>query len=287
MVYVDHGGEVEIKDISDFDIAKTFECGQCFRWNADENGIYTGVAFGCAARVRQINDSIFVTYNGNDFEDVWRDYFDLDRDYENIRRHICIDDFMRSASSFGAGIRILRQDSWEALCSFIISQRNNIPRIKGIINTLCKEFGEKLVFGGKGFFTFPPASTLARLDEADLAPLRCGYRAQYIIEAARAVVGGSLDLSTISRLSPQDARAELKKVRGVGDKVADCVILFGFNMLDAFPVDVWINRAISTYYGRDFDPAVFSPYAGVAQQYIYYYTRNVKNACFSDVNVVE
>jgi len=278
LLYVDHGGEFEITDISDFDLVKIFECGQCFRWNADENGVYSGVSRGCAARVRQNGNSVFIKYDDDDFENVWKDYFDIDRDYAHIRRHICIDDFMRRASSFGAGIRILKQDSWEALCSFIISQRNNIPRIKIIIKNLCEIFGDRFESGGKFFFTFPSASRLSMLDEASLAPLRCGYRARYILDAARAVADGKLDLDALSKVSSLDARAVLKKLRGVGDKVADCVVLFGFNMLDAFPVDVWVKRAIDTYYNGDFNHTVFDPYGGVAQQYIFYYTRNVKNA---------
>ena len=274
MVCSNRGGEVEITGAADFDPAKIFECGQCFRWDADGRGEYTGVAFGRAARLRRDGESIFITGTLEDFETAWRGYFDLDRDYEQIRERLCIDDFMRKATGFGAGIRILRQDKWEALCSFIISQCNNIPRIKKIISTLCREFGDSFSFGDEVFFAFPSAARLALLGEEDLAPLRCGYRAEYIIGAAKAVASGALDLDAMSIGSAADARAALKKLRGVGDKVADCVALFGLHMLDAFPLDVWMKRAVAEHYGPDFDPSVFSPYAGVAQQYMFHYARN-------------
>jgi len=288
MKYFDRGGEIEVVSevslacevglagVSDFDLSGIFECGQCFRWNADEHGAYTGVAFGRAARLRRDGGSVFISCSLEDFEAVWRGYFDLDRDYEAIRRRLCVDAFMAEAVGFGAGIRILRQDKWEALCSFIISQCNNIPRIKKIVDALCREFGEKIEFQGEEFFAFPSAGRLAALGEDSLAPLRCGYRAGYIIGAARAVDGGALDLEVLSRGSPESARAVLKKLRGVGDKVADCTLLFGLNMLDAFPLDVWMKRAVAEHYGPGFDPGIFSPYAGIAQQYIFHYARNSK-----------
>ena len=277
MNYFDRGGEVEITGAGDFDLARIFECGQCFRWDADESGAYIGVAHGRAARLRQAGESVFISGTPEEFESVWRGYFDLDRDYAGIRQQLCIDDFMRRATEYGAGIRILRQDKWEAFCSFIISQCNNIPRIKKIISALCREFGDRIEFEGREYFTFPSAARLSTLDAEELAPIRCGYRAAYIVGAARAVASGAPDLSELSRGSPEDARAELTKLHGVGNKVADCAVLFGLHMLDAFPVDVWMKRAIAQQYGKCFDPGVFSPYAGVAQQYIYYYTRNVEN----------
>jgi len=273
MKYFDRCGEVEITGASDFDLNRTFQCGQCFRWNADDRGLYTGVANGRVTRLRRDGKSVFITCSLFDFETVWYDYFDLGRDYAEIRRRICIDDFMREAALFGAGIRILRQDSWEALCSFIISQCNNIPRIKKIIETLCREFGDRIEFESGEYYAFPPAERLAALDEKDLAPLRCGYRAEYIIGAAAAVAGGTINLEVLSQSPADDARASLQRIRGVGDKVADCTALFGLNMLDAFPVDVWMKRAVAQHYSPGFDPGIFHPYAGVAQQYIYYYIR--------------
>ena len=273
MEIFDRGGEVEVAGVVDFDPVKIFECGQCFRWDADENGVYTGVARGRIARLRKEGGSVYITSTLEDFDTVWRDYFDLGRDYEEVRRKLCIDDYMREATAFGAGIRILRQDRWEALCSFIVSQCNNIPRIKKIISGLCRLYGDEFVFEGKTYNTFPPPSRLAALRAEDLAPIRCGYRDGYIINAARAVDSGELDLEALSRLTPETARNSLKILRGVGNKVADCALLFGFNMLNAFPVDVWMRRAVAEQYGPSFDPRMFSPYAGIAQQYIFYYAR--------------
>jgi len=281
MTCIERGGEVEVVGVSDFDLFKTFECGQCFRWDVDDSGAYVGVAMGRVARLRREGDRVFISGSLEDFKDIWRGYFDLDRDYAKIRAGLCIDAFMQRATDFGAGIRILRQDGWEALCSFIISQCNNIPRIKKIIAALCRGFGERLEFGGRAYFTFPTAYRLAVLDESDLAPLHCGYRAPYIIGAARAVAGGALDLAYLSRLEPVKACEELKKLQGVGDKVADCAVLYGLHMLGAFPLDVWMKRAVNEHYSPGFDPAVFGPYAGIAQQYIFYYTRNAKKTLHS------
>ena len=282
MKYTQCGDEVEITGVVDFDLAKTFECGQCFRWNADCNGVYTGVAYGRVARIRQVGRysggarSIYISGSKEDFEGVWREYFDLDRDYAEVRRRLSVDDFMRRASDSGAGIRILRQDAWEALCSFIISQCNNIPRIKKIIASLCENFGDRIEFQDGFYYTFPCAERLAACSEENLAPIRCGYRAAYIIDAARSVAGGSLDLDALSRGSQNFARAALKRIRGVGDKVADCTLLYGLKMLDSFPLDVWMKRAVSEFYGEGFDPGIFRPYAGIAQQYMFHYIRNTR-----------
>ena len=147
MIYSQVGNEIEIKDIGDFDPVKIFECGQCFRWNMQKDGSYLGVAMNRVARLRQDGDTVYITSTIEDFENIWRSYFDLDRDYAAIRKGLCIDEYMKKASDFGAGIRILRQDKWEALCSFIISQCNNIPRIKKIIESLCRLCGEKISDG--------------------------------------------------------------------------------------------------------------------------------------------
>ena len=276
MEFIEHDGEVEVKGVSEFDLHKTFNCGQCFRWEEGENGAFTGVAFGEAARLRQFDASVFITGSKADFERIWRDYFDLERDYEEIRQIVSIDGYMSEAAEFGKGIRILRQERWEALCSFIISQNNNIPRIKGIISALCRLHGDSVQFGSDELFTFPSAAKLAALEPCDLAPLRCGYRAEYIVGAARAVDSGEIDLDKLAAGSSDDARTALKRLHGVGDKVADCAMLYGLHMPDVFPVDVWMKREIAKQYGRSFDPRVFSPYAGIAQQYMFYYARHSK-----------
>ncbi|MCL2079086.1 MAG: DNA-3-methyladenine glycosylase 2 family protein [Oscillospiraceae bacterium] len=274
MIIQECENKIQISGILDFDLTKTFECGQCFRWNAESADIYVGVAFGRAVRIYKENNDIYITCSRTEFEDIWKGYFDLARDYAKIRKQLDVSDFMNKAIQYGDGIRLLRQEPWEALCSFIISQNNHIPRIKEIIRLLCTAFGDKIMFDGNTYYSFPCAKTLARLREDDLAPIKSGYRAKYLIAAAQAVSGGVLDFETLSGLSQNEARQVLLKLPGVGNKVADCVLLFGLHMIDAFPVDVWIKRALSKYFDPSFDFTVFSPYGGIAQQYLFYYARN-------------
>lgn len=265
--------EAKIVTDDDFDLEKIFSCGQCFRWNENPDGSYTGVALGKAATVRKDGDAVFITGTDVDVDTVWRGYFDLDRDYRALRRSVCLDGYMRAASDYGAGIRILNQDRWETLCSFIISQCNNIPRIKRIVEALCGRFGDEITLDGQSFYTFPDAGRLAVLEPDDLSPLRCGYRAPYIIAAARAVASGELNLDALSKTDPATAKASLMALPGIGDKVANCVILFSLRMGSAFPVDVWMRKALREHYPDGLDPAVFGENAGLAQQYMFYYQR--------------
>ncbi|MBQ9858831.1 MAG: DNA-3-methyladenine glycosylase 2 family protein [Oscillospiraceae bacterium] len=281
MTYRQVGDYVELRTDDDFDLERIFECGQCFRWNADENGVYTGVAYGRAAKIYREGNSIFISGPVEDFEKIWRGYFDLDRSYADIRAGLCVDEYMTEASTFGAGIRILYQEKWEALCSFIISQCNNIPRIKKIVETLCRLFGDKVTLFGEEYYTFPSAEKIAALTAEDLAPLRSGYRAPYIINAAKMIASGELDLEKVAAGDPVDALKTLKTLNGVGDKVANCVVLFGLQMLDAFPIDVWMKKALKAHYEGGFDPKIFTPYAGIAQQYMFYFARSGKDLLIS------
>ena len=251
---------------------RTFDCGQCFRWNEDGTGRWRGVASGKAAVVWAEEGR---TYIECALEDIyfWRDYLDMDTDYDDARRSIEVCDYLRDCAAYGEGIRILRQDKWEALCSFIISECNNIPRIKGIVEKLCSLYGDAVEAPWGEARSFPSAERVAELDEADLAPLHLGYRAPYILAAAKAVASGKLDLEKTGLLPCTEARAELKKLNGVGDKVANCVVLFGLHQLDAFPVDVWIKRALAENLPKGFDPSTLGKYAGLAQQYMFYHAR--------------
>ncbi len=250
-------------------LKKTFECGQCFRWSADESGIYQGASCGKALEVREEDGRVLCDAKDEDIP-FWRNYFDLGVNYEEMSKPFTEPPYLKMCADFGRGIRILRQDPWEALVSFIISQCNNIPRIKKIISTLCVSFGEELPCG---LHTFPSASALAVLDEKDLAPLRCGYRAEYILCAARAVESGELDFDKLSQLSSKDAFAEVRRLRGIGDKVANCFMLYGLHRMDRFPIDVWMKRALERHFPKNFDPTILGSYAGLAQQYIFYYAR--------------
>lgn len=251
---------------------KTFECGQCFRWNDDGSGAYVGVASGRAARVYAADGAARIECADGDL-DFWRVYLDMDTDYAAARESVMIGDYLTECAEYGAGIRILRQDKWEALCSFIISQCNNIPRIKGIVEKLCALFGEAFNTPWGVRYSFPPASRVALLEEPELAPLRAGYRAAYIIGAARAVASGVVDLEYAASLCGNEARKYLKGLNGVGDKVANCAVLFGLHRMDAFPVDVWIKRALKEHMPAGFDPASLGEYAGLAQQYMFFAER--------------
>lgn len=269
-------GRIRLTPEDDFDSRKIFDCGQCFRWNEEADGSWLGVAMGRAARVSSDGNSVYITGSKRDFDEVWRDYFDLDRSYADMRRLVSVDDYMLRASDYGTGIRILRQDRWETLCSFIISQCNNIPRIKKIVETLSGLYGEEIAFEGRTLHAFPAAETVAGLTEADLAPLRSGYRAPYILEAANRVASGRLDLEELSTRSYAEAKKALMELPGIGEKVANCVVLFSLRMPSAFPVDVWIKKVLREHYPDGLDVTVFGENAGLAQQYMFYYARSGK-----------
>ncbi len=256
---------------------KTFECGQCFRWNDDGSGGYSGVASGRAARVFTSADAACVECEEADLG-FWREYLDMDTDYASARESVMVGDYLTECAEYGRGIRILRQDKWEALCSFIISQCNNIPRIKSIVEKLCGLFGEEFDTPWGAKHAFPGAGRIARLEEPELAPLRAGYRAAYIINAARAVDSGDIDLDYAAALNGDEARKYLKTLNGVGDKVANCAVLFGLHRLDAFPVDVWIKRALKEHMPPDFDPKSLGEYAGLAQQYMFFHARETSKS---------
>ena len=262
----------ELCGVQELNPQRTFDCGQCFRWNADAEGKYRGVASGKAAVVWAEAGRTYIECAAGDIY-FWRDYLDMETDYAEARRSIEVCDYLRECAAYGEGIRILRQDKWEALCSFIISQCNNIPRIKGIVEKLCSLYGEPVEAPWGEARAFPTAERVADLSEEALAPLRSGYRAPYILAAARAVADGDIDLDATALLPCGEARAEPKKLNGVGDKVANCVVLFGLHQLDAFPVDVWIKRALAANMPKGFDPSSLGKYAGLAQQYMFFHAR--------------
>lgn len=253
-----------------FSLTDTLDCGQAFRWTAQPDNSFTGIACGKFLHVAQHGDTvIFYDTTPSDFDEIWRPYFDLDTDYDAIRKALSFQPTIRTAMEHAGGIRILRQEPWETLCSFIISQNNNIPRIKGILSRLCEHFGEELA---SGVYDFPTAQTLAACTVDDLSPLRAGFRAKYLIDAAQKVSSGEVNFTRIQNASLQDGEAELTQIFGVGTKVAQCVLLFGFHKLDAFPVDVWVKRILAHYFPRGF-PKRAKRYGGVAQQYLFHYER--------------
>ncbi|MDO4607987.1 MAG: DNA-3-methyladenine glycosylase [Clostridia bacterium] len=262
--------KIYIKNATNFDLAQTLDCGQAFRWSVDEQGVWTGIAFNKYIRIyHDGNDIIIENSSEQDFKNIWQHYFDLDRDYGEIIKTVSTDQTVKTAAEFSHGIRLLNQDSWEALCSFIISQNNNIPRIKGIIERLCKNFGDKIAGG----YTFPNAQKIALLSIDDLAVIRSGFRAKYIIDAAQKVASGEIDLEALKTTDYNTACDILMQIKGVGPKVADCVLLYGLGHIEAFPRDVWIKRALTELFDGDL-PECARVYAGIVQQYIFHYIRN-------------
>lgn len=267
-------------DISDFSPEQTFMCGQCFRWDKLPDGSYFGVAFGKALRISDDGDKV-ILYNTSydDYYNIWEGYFDIPRNYGEIKGTFPADPVMQNAIAYGGGIRILRQDIWETTLSFIISASNNIPRIKKIITSLCENFGDPI---GDGQFAFPSPENLAGISAEALAPIRAGFRAKYIVDAVNKQISGEIDLYSLDKLDTASAKKELLKISGVGNKVADCILLFALGRTEVFPVDVWINNTMCQLYPekcsklndvRSAGPEIFGNHCGIAQQYLFYYAR--------------
>lgn len=252
----------------------TLDCGQSFRWEK-ENGIWSAAAYGRNISVKQTDEKTIVFYDTTqeDFENIWKAYFDLERDYVSVVERFRSDEHLRCACEEYYGIRVLRQEPWETLCSFIISQNNNIPRIKGIIRRLCETFGENL---GNGYYSFPSAEKISSLTVEDLSPLRAGFRTKYIIDAAKKVASGEINFDEISENDISYGREALQKISGVGPKVAECCLLYGFGKSEAFPVDVWVKRIMSELYENGLPDCAY-PEIGIAQQYLFHWRRNLDN----------
>lgn len=256
---------------SDLDIQKTFDCGQCFRFDWQDDCL-TGEAFGKVLNMQSTEDGVLLkNVSMAEYEEIWKHYLDMERDYESIGRTISEFKGMADAAERGRGIHILNQDPWETLCSFIISQNNNIPRIKKIIRSLCEMFGNEIEDTGR--YSFPTAEVLATAGADRIYETRCGFRAKYLADAAEKVARGSIDPNSLRLCSYEEAVTTLCTIKGVGPKVANCVALFGLGHTEAFPVDVWIKRVLEKYFEPDFDPAVFGKHAGIAQQYLFYNER--------------
>lgn len=253
----------------DFGLDDTLDCGQAFRWkkiDSDYKCTYEGSFLNNYLRISEISDGLFILHNVSeeDFLDRWLDYFDLSTDYSTLKEMFSEDETLSAACKFANGIRLLKQDSWECLISFIISQNNNIPRIKGIIDRLCESYGG-----------FPTAEQMKGVTADDLSYLRSGFRGKYLSDAVGCVNSGKISLSDIAHSPIDKAREALRLIKGVGPKVAECVLLFGMHRTEAFPVDVWIKRVLEEYYPNGF-PEFARENAGIAQQYLFHYIRNKK-----------
>ena len=276
---------------ADLSMRQISESGQCFRLNQIGEERYGLVALGRYLEIEQRGEELLFSCTQEEYDAVWRQYFDMENDYRLYRNAVQAEDtYLLEAVTFGSGIRILRQDVWEMLISFIISQQNNIKRIRKCIETICERYGEKIVpedadhiddFVNSGdsvnpdrpasYYTFPDVQALARVSEEELRACNLGYRSKYIVETSNSILRGEVDLEAIKKMGYKQARGELTKLCGVGEKVADCICLFGLHYMDAFPVDTHIRKAMDEHYPSGFPFDRYDGYAGVMQQYIFYY----------------
>lgn len=267
---------VKIED--DFELEKIVSCGQCFRAKTFENGTYRFITGDKVIYIRKLGgDDYSVCCSGGSWESVWRDYFDLGRSYRDIREGADRGgSFVKAAMAAGAGLRVLRQDAWEMLITFIISQRKSIPAISRAVEGLAEKFGRALVTPFETVHVFPAPEGLCRASEEELGSCGLGYRTGYVRDAAQKVLTGALNLGALEACGDEELFTELMKVHGVGKKVANCVALFGYGRVSRVPVDVWIDRAIQEdCHGCDpFES--FGSEAGIIQQYVFYYKRNVQ-----------
>lgn len=267
MTYSVSDGLVAVCGVSCLDLGRTLDGGQAFRWR-ETNGVWAGASGAHRLRVWKQGDVYYFDCSLHDFENIWFSYFDLGRDWDAVCAQIGQDRRVREAMREYGGIRILRQEAFETLFSFILSQQNNIARIRLILENICRACGDDL---GGGIYGFPPIERLAQLTQADLRALGCGFRAKYLERLCAAQASGELHLEEIAALEEAEARRRLMQLYGVGQKVADCTLLFGFGFLNVLPQDVWMKRVLRLY--PNGLPECFNGYAGAAQQYLFYWAR--------------
>ena len=280
-----------IKNVKSFNLTHIFECGQCFRWNLNEDESYTGIVRKNVINIKMINNDVYISSYGEDnVKDLFNNYFDIDRDYEKIKTKLRkIDNHMKESISYGDGIRLLNQDLWETIISFIISANNNIPRIKGIIERISKRYGEKIVWNDLEYYTFPTPQELSKASVEDLRNLGLGFRDIRVYETTQKIVNKEIDLKKLHKeKSTEKVRDTLLTLPGVGPKVADCILLFStLKRLDVFPIDVWVRRVMNDLYihnenEQKVDKKLimnvanekFGDLCGIAQQYLFYWKRD-------------
>ena len=278
-----------IKNTESFEPTHIFECGQCFRWNKEEDGSYTGVVGHNVLNVKKNENEVTITgLCSEKIEALCKKYFDLATDYEAIKEKLSkIDDNLKISIEYGKGIRILKQDTWEALISFIISANNNIPRIKGIIERISKEYGKTIKWQGKEYYTFPTPEELSKASVTDLRKLGLGFRDKRVFETTRLVNTKQIDIYELEKIiHTKKLREELLKYPGVGPKVADCIMLFSMRRFEVFPIDVWVRRVMTELYFENetkivpnnkqilnYAEETFGNLSGLAQQYLFYWRR--------------
>lgn len=267
------GKRMVVKKITNFSLEQIARSGQCFRMSRREDGFFDIISGSRWMGARQSGETCEFLCTEEEFSEFWEDYFDLKQDYgEYISRIDKEDVYLNAAVKLAGGVRILRQDIWEMIVSFLISQQNNIVRIRRCIENICEAYGNPVKNGrGEVYFTFPEPEALAGLEEDALKACNLGYRSKYVVRAARSVAEGRFDLEQLGTLPYEKAKEELLKLFGVGVKVADCICLFGLHHLEAFPVDTHISQALKKYYGDGFPMEKYRGIQGVIQQYIFYY----------------
>lgn len=277
-----------LKETKDFDPVHIFECGQCFRWIKEDDGSYTGVAKGKVINVKKDGANIVIdNTNKEEFENIWYDYFDLGRDYTSLKKELAQhDENLKKAVDFGWGIRILQQDSWEMLISFIISSNNRIPMIQRAINNISEKYGKEIgEYRGRKYFAFPSPEELSKASIEELRECKTGFRDKYIYHTNKMVIEENLNMEDFIEMDSEVCHKELMKFKGVGAKVADCIALFGMRKYESFPVDVWVKRVMQEFYGaedmslpkmRKYGMELFGEKAGFAQQYLFYYVRELE-----------
>lgn len=282
--------EYKLINQESFELADIFECGQCFRWNKEEDGSYTGVVKTSVINVqKKDNEIVFRGNSKDDFEKIIREYFDLETNYTYLKEKLSnIDEYLKLSTEFGSGIRILKQDLWECIISFIISANNNIPRIKKIIEKLSLNYGERIEWNGKDYYIFPTPENLSKATVEDLRNLGLGFRDVRVYNTTKMILEKQVDLDEISNMDNSNLmREELLKLDGVGPKVADCILLFALKRFDVFPIDVWVRRVMNDLYIHSeneekinkkeltkFAENKFLGISGIAQQYLFYYRRS-------------
>ena len=278
-----------LENYKSFEPKHIFECGQCFRWNENEDGSYTGIFKNNILNVKKENNKI--TFKGVCEEKIIKtctDYFNLDMNYEKIKEELSnVDEYLKTSISYGNGIRILKQDLWETIISFIISANNNIPRIKGIIERISKQYGREIIWNEKSYYTFPTIEELSKASVEELRALGLGFRDKRVYDTTRMILNKDIDLKKIENSDDVDfIKEELLKLPGVGGKVADCIMLFALNKFEVFPIDVWVRRVMNELYIKNEDETKvdkkeiaklaqekYSNLAGLAQQYLFYWKR--------------
>ena len=275
-----------VRTLKNFNIKQIVECGQCFRWEKKGENNYIGVANNKVIEVIQNKEEVkFLNVEEEEFNDIWEDYFDLNRDYTAIKKELKKDEILKKSINFGYGIRILNQEPFEMLISFIISARNSIPSIKKTIKKMCENWGVAINYKGDTYYTFPTVEALKNITEEEIKSTGASFRSKYIVDTIKKLNSNELNLEQIRKLEARDCHKALQEFKGVGAKVADCVMLFSMGKESAFPVDVWVKRAMMFFYEaeesslnkiRIFGQNKFKENAGVAQQYLFYYARENK-----------